>query len=83
MGYSTFIINGHPLTDPSMRIHSMCKELAIISQTLLEVIYIFSHTPIDTGKMIPESEFFSWQSKNELHEHTGSKQAESLLKESK
>ena len=37
----------------------------------------------DAGKMSSESEFLFMQSKNELCEHTGSKQAKSLLKESK
>lgn len=40
--------------------------------------------PSDAGKMIPESGFLLFtQSKSELHEHTGSKQAKSLLQESK
>ena len=37
----------------------------------------------DAGKMLPESGFLFTQSKNELHEGTGSKQAKSLLHESK
>ena len=37
----------------------------------------------DAGKMLPESGFLFMQSKNELREHTGSKQAKSLLQESK
>ena len=39
--------------------------------------------PDDAGKMSPESGFLFMQSKNELHKHTGSKQAKSLLQESK
>ena len=38
---------------------------------------------IDAGKMLPESRFLVMRSKDEVHEHTGSKQAKSLLKESK
>ena len=38
---------------------------------------------VDTEKLLPESRFLFKQLENELHEHTGSKQAKSLLKESK
>lgn len=37
----------------------------------------------DARKMLPESRFLFTQPKNELCEHTGRKQATSLLKESK
>ena len=37
----------------------------------------------DARKMLPESEFLFTEPKNELQEHTGSKQAESLLQENK
>ena len=39
--------------------------------------------PLDAGKMLPESRFLFTQPKNELSEHTGSKQAKALLQESK
>ena len=37
----------------------------------------------DARKMLPESSFLFTQSKNELCEHTASKQAKSLLRERK
>ena len=40
-------------------------------------------SPSDAGKMLPESRFLFMELKNELREHTGSKQAKSLLQESK
>ena len=39
--------------------------------------------PIDARKMLPESRFLFTEPKNELYEHTGSKQAKSLLQENK
>ena len=39
--------------------------------------------PTDAGKMLPESGFLFTESKNELREHIRSKQAKSLLQESK
>ena len=53
-------------------IHTICG---------LSTWLIFYET--DAGKMLPESGFLFTQSKNELCEHTGSKQAKSLLQESK
>lgn len=37
----------------------------------------------DAGKVLPESGLLFAQLENELHKHTGIKQAKSLLKESK
>ena len=51
--------------------------------SIAKLTHVKANCPSDAGKMSPESGFLFAEPKNELHEHTGSKEANSLLQESK